>query len=142
MVSTYCFFGSSLIIFQVYSNHSIFIYNLLLDPDISSFGLPTDSISSNPPITVSSLYHCIFYIPLTDVLVGWNLFVAAMTPYDNLRSNLIERIYNRSQLFAAASGGPGVFPLNYYSANGSDIPRVFPPSYNGSQYPTVQGVFR
>ena len=137
-MSTYCFFGSSLIIFQVYSNHSIFIYNLLLEPDISNFGLPTDSLSSNPPITVSSLYHCILYILLTDVLVGWNLFVAAMTPYNDLRSNLIGRISIRSQLFASG----GVFPLSYYSANGSDILRVFPPGYNGSQYPTVLGVPR
>ena len=110
----------------------------MLDPDISTFGLSTDSLSSNPPITVSSLCHCILYILLTDVLVGWNLFVAAMTPYNDLRLNLIERIYNRSQLFASG----GVFPLSYYSANGSDIPRVFPPGYNGSQYPTVLGVPR
>jgi hypothetical protein len=51
------FFVSSLIIFQIYSNHASYINsNLLSDLNNSRFGLPVDS--SNTPTAVSSWYLC------------------------------------------------------------------------------------
>lgn len=48
------FFRPTLIILQIYDNQSSFINNLLLDTEISNFGLPVDNLSSSTSITVSS----------------------------------------------------------------------------------------
>jgi hypothetical protein len=74
----------------------------------------------------------IFVSSQLTAFAGWNLFVAAMTSNNDLRSNLIERIYNRSHLFSESTAG--AFPLVYNSANGSDI--------QGSQSSAFLGVSR
>ena len=51
------------------------------------------------------------------MILGWNLFVAAMTPNQDLRMNLISRIHNR----ASYNVSEGVFPLNYDSTSGTTI---------------------
>ncbi len=51
------------------------------------------------------------------MILGWNLFVAAMTPNQDLRTNLISRVHNRASYNVSA----GVFPLNYDSASGTAI---------------------
>jgi hypothetical protein len=54
-----------------------------------------------------------------DALPGWNLFVAAMTPNNDLCLNRIGRVHNRASLFGNQS--LGIFPLRYDSTNGSDM---------------------
>jgi hypothetical protein len=54
-----------------------------------------------------------------DALPGWNLFVAAMTPNNDLCSNRIRRVHNRASLFGNQS--LGIFPLRYDSTNASDL---------------------
>jgi Domain of unknown function (DUF1793) len=56
----------------------------------------------------------IAHVLLVDVLLGWNLFVAAMTSNENLRSSLINSIHNR----ASYNTTDGVFPLNYATSDG------------------------
>ena len=122
----------SLIILQIYDNQSNFINKLLLDPYISHFGLPVNNLDLGRPITVSSRWVYFSVHSRLIIFTGWNLFVAAMTSNNDLRSNLIERIYNRSHLFSESTAG--AFPLVYNSANGSDI--------QGSQGSEFPGVFR
>ena len=50
---------------------------------------------------------------------AWNLFVAAMTPNNDLRANLISRVHNRASSFG--SQNMGIFPVSYNSFNGSDV---------------------
>ena|SRR6266702_2804142 len=50
-------------------------------------------------------------------LLGWNLFVAAMTSNQDLSTNLISRVHNRASFNVSA----GVFPLSYDSTHGSTI---------------------
>ena len=47
-------FRPTLIILQIYDNQSSFINNLLLDTEISNFGLPVDNLSPSTSTTVSS----------------------------------------------------------------------------------------
>ena len=56
---------------------------------------------------------------LADALPAWNLFVAAMTPDNDLRSSLISRVHNRASLFGSEE--MGAFPVRYRSVDGSDI---------------------
>ncbi|KAI9433020.1 hypothetical protein H4582DRAFT_1820406 [Lactarius indigo] len=66
-----------------------------------NFGLPVDSLSGDTSVTISS----------------WNLFVAAMSSNQDLRTNLISRVHNRASFNTSA----GVFPLSYDSTHGSTI---------------------
>ena len=54
---------------------------------------------------------------LTDRSPGWNLFAAAMTTNQDLRSQLISKVHNRASLNTSAN----VFPVNYGSADGSTL---------------------
>ncbi|KAI9456365.1 hypothetical protein BJY52DRAFT_1171492, partial [Lactarius psammicola] len=93
--------GTSVVESSVYDGQSSFIDNLTLTSTFSNFGMPVDSLGLDPSVTVSS----------------WNLFVAAMTPNQNLRTNLISRVHNR----ASYNVSTGVFPLNYDSTSGTTI---------------------
>lgn len=57
------------------------------------------------------------HVLIVDVLLGWNLFVAAMTSNEDLRSSLINNVHNRASYNTTA----GVFPLNYATSNGAAI---------------------
>jgi hypothetical protein len=54
---------------------------------------------------------------LSDPVLGWSSFVAAMTTNQGLRSELIERVYKRM----ATDTIPGVFPVYYDSVNGTSL---------------------
>jgi len=56
---------------------------------------------------------------LTNTVPAWNLFVAAMTPNNDLRSDLIRRVHNRASLFGREN--MGIFPVRYGSFDGSDV---------------------
>ncbi|KAH9063193.1 hypothetical protein EDB87DRAFT_1558504 [Lactarius vividus] len=75
-----------------------------------------DSLSDDTSITVSSQKTFIFEIVRSNVtfLVGWNLFVAAMSSNQDLRTNLVSRVHNR----ASFNTSEGVFPLSYDSTQG------------------------
>ncbi|KAH9000989.1 hypothetical protein EDB83DRAFT_2275918 [Lactarius deliciosus] len=93
--------GTGVVESSVYSSQSSFVDNLTLTSTFSNFGMPVDSLGLDPSVAVSS----------------WNLFVAAMTPNQDLRTVLISRIHNRASYNASA----GVFPLNYDSTSGAAI---------------------
>ncbi|KAH9052374.1 hypothetical protein EDB87DRAFT_1722946, partial [Lactarius vividus] len=93
--------GTGVVESSVYSNHSTFVENLTSTSTFSHFGLPVDSLGSDLSASVSS----------------WNLFVAAMTPNQSLRTELISRVHNRASYNTSA----GVFPLNYDSTSGTAI---------------------
>ncbi|KAI9430129.1 hypothetical protein H4582DRAFT_2087538 [Lactarius indigo] len=87
---------------SVYDGQSSFIDNLILtSTSFSNFGVPVDNLGSDTGAVVSS----------------WNLFVAAMTPNQDLRTNLISRVHNR----ASYNISPGVFPIEYDSTIGITI---------------------
>ncbi|KAH9020012.1 hypothetical protein EDB85DRAFT_1872799, partial [Lactarius pseudohatsudake] len=67
----------------------------------SNFGMPVDSLTGDTSVAVSS----------------WNLFVAAMSSNQDLRTNLISRVHNR----ASFNTSTGVFPLSYDSTQGTAI---------------------
>ena len=103
--------------FQVYTEHSGFIFNLLINSGLGSYGLPIDNaVPTDINVTVSSWYFYTFEILLPDLVIGWSLFAAAMTPNPGLRSQLILRVYNR-----VTSTIPGVFPVYYDSGNGTSL---------------------
>ena len=52
-----------------------------------------------------------------NVVLGWDLFVAAMTSNQDLRADLISRVHNRASYNLSA----GVFPTEYDSTFGSTI---------------------
>ncbi|KAI9459208.1 hypothetical protein BJY52DRAFT_1119183 [Lactarius psammicola] len=85
----------------VESSVGSFINNLTLTSSFSNFGMPVDSLSSDISVAISS----------------WNLFVAAMTSNQDLRTNLISRVHSRASFNTSA----GVFPLSYDSTRGSTI---------------------
>ncbi|KAH9063197.1 hypothetical protein EDB87DRAFT_1805777 [Lactarius vividus] len=86
---------------SVFDGQSSFIDNLALNSSFSNFGMPVDSLSGDTSIVISS----------------WNLFVAAMSSNQDLRTNLISRVHNRASFNTSA----GVFPLSYDSTHGSTI---------------------
>ncbi|KAH9164534.1 hypothetical protein EDB89DRAFT_1892884 [Lactarius sanguifluus] len=86
---------------SVFNDQSSFVDNLALTSDFSNFGMPVDSLSTDTSIAISS----------------WNLFVAAMSSNQDLRTNIISRVHNRASLNTSA----GVFPLSYDSTHGSTI---------------------
>ena len=57
------------------------------------------------------------HVLLVDILLGWNLFVAAMTTNRNLSSSLINNVHKRASYNTTA----GVFPLNYATSDGATI---------------------
>jgi hypothetical protein len=100
--------------FQVYNDHSNFIFNLLMNSDLGKFGLPIDNaVPTDTGVTVSSWYFYDSEILLPDFVIGWSLFAAAMTPNPGLRSELILRVYNRVT--------SGAFPVYYDSGNGTSL---------------------
>jgi hypothetical protein len=114
-----------LIFFQVYSAHSDFLNTTQRDLTFNEtiFGFPTDDGLTFVPITLNPIvsswqFNFCFNTLRADAVLGWNLFVAAMTPNDALRSSLITRIHNRASLFG--SQRMGIFPL-CYTMNGSDV---------------------
>ncbi|KAI0278702.1 hypothetical protein BGY98DRAFT_916704, partial [Russula aff. rugulosa BPL654] len=87
---------------SVYDGHSSFMDNLVLTSNFSTFGMPIDNaVPTDTNIAVSS----------------WSSFVAAMTTNQGLRSELIERVYNRMAMYSL----PGVFPVYYDSVNGTSV---------------------
>jgi len=68
---------------------------------------------------VSSLYSCcVFDTTSANTVLGWNLFVAAMTPNSTLRSDLIMGIHDRVSFYGNQS--IGAFPVRY-GVEGHDI---------------------
>ena len=68
-------------------------------------------------MTASSLYIFTFKIVSAELFSGWNMFVAAMTSNQDLRTKLISRVHNRASFNQSA----GVFPVNYDSGTGATI---------------------
>ncbi|KAH9036047.1 hypothetical protein EDB83DRAFT_1770629 [Lactarius deliciosus] len=93
--------NTSVVESSVYDGQSSYIDNLTLTSSFANFGMPVDNLSSDTGVAVSS----------------WNLFVAAMTPNQDLRTNLISRVHNRASYNKSA----GVFPIQYDSMYGSTI---------------------
>ena len=123
-------FTPPLIFLQVYSAHSDFLNNTPWDLAFNEtiFGLPVDGSEVDqadqqgiwlPARPIVPCWQSFFYFDTrrADAVLGWNLFVAAMTPNDALRSSLITRIHKRASLFG--SQRMGIFPLRY-TLNGSD----------------------
>ncbi|KAH9968154.1 hypothetical protein BC827DRAFT_1122730 [Russula dissimulans] len=92
--------GTNLVESSVYNGHSSFIDNVTLTSSFSNFGMPVDNILQD-----------------TDPAIGWDLFTAAMTPSQDLRSNLIARVHNR----ASFNTSTDVFPFSYSSSDGSTV---------------------
>ncbi|KAI9513397.1 hypothetical protein F5148DRAFT_990760 [Russula earlei] len=92
---------TGLVELSVYNAHSSFILNTALNSTPSDFGLPVDNVFTDTVVAVSS----------------WNLFVAAMTTDQGLRSNLISRVHNK----AFSNASVGVFPVIYDSLHGTTI---------------------
>jgi hypothetical protein len=116
-------FISIFIDFQVYDGQSNFLNNVppvdSLPGNETSFDLPVEDTDTDAFITVSGLYFFSFDTPFADLALGWNLFVAAMTPNNDLRANRISRVHNRALLFGNQS--IGAFLFRYDSSDGSDI---------------------
>ncbi|KAH9996263.1 DUF1793-domain-containing protein [Russula vinacea] len=93
--------GTDLVESSVYDGQSSFINNLALTSAFSKFGMPVDSVNSDTGVVMSS----------------WNLFAAAMTTDEDLRSQLIGKVHNRASFNISA----GVFPVNYGSVDGSTL---------------------
>ena len=51
-----------------------------------------------------------------EAVVGWSLFVAAMTPNSDLRADLIKSVHDRASLYGNQS--IGAFPVTYRSIDG------------------------
>ncbi|KAH9018064.1 hypothetical protein EDB85DRAFT_1874040 [Lactarius pseudohatsudake] len=93
--------NTSVVESSVYDGQSSYIDNLTMTSTFANFGMPIDNLSSDTGVAVSS----------------WNLFVAAMTSNQDLRTNLISRVHNRASYNRSA----GVFPIQYDSTYGSTI---------------------
>jgi len=78
---------------QLYNNHSSFIDNIAMT---SNFGMPTDNTDTST--AVSSKYIHRILIISANATPGWNLFVAAMTQDQDLRSRLISSVHNVANL--------------------------------------------
>ncbi|KAF8273635.1 hypothetical protein EI94DRAFT_1795045 [Lactarius quietus] len=90
--------GTSVVESSVYNGQSIFIDNVMLTSNFSKYGMPVDNYNTDTSTAASS----------------WTLFVAAMTPDQDLCTNLISRVHNRASYNATA----GVFPVLYDSSSG------------------------
>ncbi|KAH9996278.1 hypothetical protein BJV77DRAFT_942524 [Russula vinacea] len=100
--------GTDLVESSVYDGQSSFISNLALNSTFSKFGMPVDSVNSDTGVVMSS----------------WNLFAAAMTTDQDMRSQLIGKVHNRASFNISA----GVFPVNYGSVDGSTLQGVASPA--------------
>ncbi|KAI9434458.1 hypothetical protein H4582DRAFT_1818664 [Lactarius indigo] len=83
---------------------SVGVYSFLFYIDnhpTPNFGMPVDNLGSDTGTAMSS----------------WNLFLAAMTSNQDLRTNLISRVHNRASYNKSA----GVFPIEYDSTIGITI---------------------
>ena len=58
---------------------------------------------------------------LANLVIGWNLFVAAMTSDQGLRSKLIASVSDRSTIITFPAS---VFSVYYSSANGTSLQGV------------------
>ncbi|KAI9513395.1 hypothetical protein F5148DRAFT_1278777 [Russula earlei] len=88
--------GTGLVESSIYNGHSSFIDNITLTSTFSNYGMPVDDADTNTAVS------------------SWNLFVAAITPNQDLRSQLISRVHN----LASSNTSGGVFPLIYDSLHG------------------------
>ena len=104
---------------QVYAGHSNFINNLVSNSNFSNYGMPIDSADTN--VAVSSWCSYNSYILLPDLVIGWSLFVAAMTNDQGLRSELISRVSDRSTITTFPAT---VFSVYYDSASGTSLQGV------------------
>jgi hypothetical protein len=77
--------------------------------------VPVDNVLSDTNVAFSSWYSHYPRVLLTDIYLGWNLFAAAMTTNEDLRSLLISKVHSQASLNSSV----GVFPVNYGSADGS-----------------------
>ena len=107
---------------QVYAGHGKFIDKLMLDSNFSTFGMPIDNADTN--VAVSSWCSYNSYLLLADLVIGWSLFLAAITndqDYQGLRPELIFKVSNRSTIptFPAT-----VFSVYYDSASGTSLQGV------------------
>ena len=108
--------------FQVYAGHGNLIDKLMLESDFSTFGMPIDNTNTN--VAVSSWCSYNPYLLLADFVIGWSLFVAAITndqAYQGLHSELIFRVSNRSTV---ATFPATVFSVYYDSASGTSLQGV------------------
>ncbi|KAH9021636.1 hypothetical protein EDB84DRAFT_1580787 [Lactarius hengduanensis] len=109
--------GTRVVKSSVFDGQSSFIGNLTLTSSFSNFGMPVDSLTGDTSVAVSS----------------WNLFVAAMSSNQDLRTNLISRVHNR----ASFNTSTGVFPLSYDSTQGTAILGVASPAQGAMYAPLV-----
>jgi hypothetical protein len=77
-----------------------------------------ESVNSDWDTTVSSLYSLFCDTTFANVGLGWCLFVAAMTPNGDVRSDLIRSVHDRALLYG--NQGIGAFPVRYLSESGLD----------------------
>ncbi|KAF8273676.1 hypothetical protein EI94DRAFT_1167505 [Lactarius quietus] len=96
---------------SIFEGQGRFIDNVTLSSSFSNFGMPIDNLSEDTSVS------------------NWNLFVAAMTSNQDLRTNLISRVHNRASYNVSA----GAFPLSYDSTHGSTILGVASPA-QGAMY--------
>ena len=82
--------------FQVFDGQSAFIDYLILTSTFTNFGMPVDNLGSDTNTVVSSWYSCTSDVVWANVVSGWDLFVAAMTSDQDLRTNLITRVHNQA----------------------------------------------
>jgi len=110
-------------ILQIYQGQSDFLKTLMVqNQTIDEFGFRIDNTTvMNQNFTVTpGWYLCTFDALFTDTVLffpGWNLFAAAMTSDDDLRSRLIDTIYN--QAYQHTTWRVGAIPLFYIVDNAS-----------------------
>ena len=102
------------IAFQVYDAHSSYINNIALTSNFSNFGMPVDDYNTDAGTATSSQKSFTFENVRAYVVLGWSLFVAAMTSDQDLRTNLISRVHNRASFNLTG----GVMPVSYDSTSG------------------------
>ncbi|KAI9433068.1 hypothetical protein H4582DRAFT_2082873 [Lactarius indigo] len=91
--------GTGVVESSVYDGQSSFINNYTLTSTSSKFGMSVDSYSAD----------------ISNAASSWTVFVAAMTPNPDLRTNLLSRVHSRASYNASMS----VFPVFYDGASGS-----------------------
>ncbi|KAI0292858.1 hypothetical protein BC826DRAFT_1186270 [Russula brevipes] len=96
--------GTNIVEQSIFDGQSNFLKNLTATSTVYKFGLPPD-----------------YYPNVTEdtTVSAWNMFAAAMTSDDELRSILIARLNNRANL--NNTSGVGAFPLLYDNNNGSAV---------------------
>jgi len=92
---------------SIFDDQCHFLKNLMANSPVSKFGLPSDYY---PNVTEDTM-----------VVSAQNMFAAAMTTDDELRSILIARLNDRANLNNTSGVPVGAFPLLYDSNNGSAV---------------------